>query len=275
LNLFRGTTNLIGQATAICRLAAIQLKKNKLEEALKLFSQSKGLFDSIGYLQGQASALIGIGQVAQLKGQHTQVLEAWLEAVVLLHNIDCGYGTFRLLEMMIEVLVKSAAIAQAAQICGLSDRYRNLAMVSVGTAELHDLTNRRNKISQVLKNAEALFQAGEKLAETNFSQNLTALLNLPVAREAQTTQVTQVREHADIQLSIRESEVLELLVEGFSNKRIARTLSITDHTVKYHLASLFSKFGVQNRTQATKLAIAYGLVKTTAARESYSTLHNV
>jgi DNA-binding CsgD family transcriptional regulator len=267
LNLFRGTTNLIGQATAICRLAAIQLQKNKLEEALKLFAQSKTLFDSLGYLQGQATALIGIGQVAQLKGQHQLVLKAWLEAVVILHDIDCGYATFRLLEMMVDFLFKSAAIAQAAQICGLSDRYRNLAMVSVGTIELHALTNRRTAIRQVLKNADALFEAGEKMAEGDFGAHLNALLNLPVAREVPNTPASQVKEHHDIQLSQRESEVLELLVEGNSNKKIARALSITDHTVKYHLASLFSKFGVQNRTQATKLAIAYGLVKNPGSLE--------
>lgn len=267
LNLFRGTTNLIGQATAICRLAAIGLQKNKLEEALKLFEQSKTLFDSLGYLQGRATALIGIGQVAQLKGQQQSALKAWLEAVLLLHDIDCGYATFRLLEMMVDLLFKSAAIAQAAQICGLSDRYRNLAMVSVGTSELHSLTSRRTAIRQVLKNAEALFEAGEKMAEGDFSAHLNALLNVPVAREVPTTQITQTKEHHDIQLSGRESEVLELLVEGNSNKKIARTLSITDHTVKYHLASLFSKFGVQNRTQATKLAIAYGLVKNPGSSE--------
>jgi DNA-binding NarL/FixJ family response regulator len=267
LNLFRGTTNLIGQATAICRLAAIALQKNKLEEALKLFHQSKTLFDSLGYLQGQATALIGIGQVALLKGQHQLVLNAWLEAVVLLHDIDCGYATFRLLEMMVDFLVKSTELAQAAQICGLSDRYRNVAMVSVGTIELHALTSRRTAIRQVLKNAEALFEAGEKMAEGDFSAHLNALLTVPVAREVPTTQVTPLKEHVDIQLSHRESEVLELLVEGNSNKKIARALSITDHTVKYHLASLFSKFGVQNRTQATKLAIAYGLVKTPGSAE--------
>jgi DNA-binding CsgD family transcriptional regulator len=267
LNLFRGTTNLIGQATAICRLAAIGLQKNKLEEALKLFHQSKALFDSLGYLQGQATALIGIGQVALLKGQHESVLKAWLEAVIVLHDIDCGYATFRLLEMMVEFLFNSDAMAQAAQICGLSDRYRNLAMVSVGTIELHALTSRRMAIRQVLKNAEALFEAGEKMAEGDFSAHLNALLNVPVAREVPAAQVAPLKEHHDIQLSHRESEVLELLVEGNSNKKIARALSITDHTVKYHLASLFSKFGVQNRTQATKLAIAYGLVKTPSGSE--------
>lgn len=267
LNLFRGTTNLIGQATAICRLAAIQLQKNKLEEALKLFVQSKALFDSLGYVQGQATALIGIGQVAQLKGQPQLVLESWLEAVVLLHDIDCGYATFRLLEMMVDFLVKSGTVTQAAQICGLSDRYRSLAMVSVGTSELHALTNRRTAIRQVLKNADALFEAGEKMAEADVGVRLNALLNVPVAREVPTAPVAQVKDHHDIQLSGRESEVLELLVEGNSNKKIARTLSITDHTVKYHLASLFSKFGVQNRTQATKLAIAYGLVKNPVSSE--------
>lgn len=48
----------------------------------------------------------------------------------------------------------------------------------------------------------------------------------------------------------REAHVAELLVKGMSNRRIARTLAISERTVKNHLHSIFYKLGVSDRTQA-------------------------
>ena len=61
-------------------------------------------------------------------------------------------------------------------------------------------------------------------------------------------------------LTHRESEVLNLLAQGLSNKEIAQQLSISDHTVKYHLASVFAKLGVSRRTEAVMLGIQRGIV---------------
>jgi len=51
-------------------------------------------------------------------------------------------------------------------------------------------------------------------------------------------------------ISARECEVLDLLAEGCPNKVIARRLAISPNTVKTHVASLFDKLEVANRTQA-------------------------
>jgi NarL family two-component system response regulator YdfI len=61
-------------------------------------------------------------------------------------------------------------------------------------------------------------------------------------------------------LSERELEVLELLADGLSNKLIAHRLSISEHTVKTHIASIFAKLGASNRTDAVSRAIRRGLV---------------
>ena len=61
-------------------------------------------------------------------------------------------------------------------------------------------------------------------------------------------------------LSDREREVLDLVAEGLSNKLIAHRLSISEHTVKTHVASLFAKLGVSSRTEAVSRAIRRGLV---------------
>jgi DNA-binding NarL/FixJ family response regulator len=61
-------------------------------------------------------------------------------------------------------------------------------------------------------------------------------------------------------LSDREREVLELIAEGLSNKLIAHRLSISEHTVKTHVAAILAKFGAGSRTEAVSQAIRRGLV---------------
>jgi DNA-binding NarL/FixJ family response regulator len=51
-------------------------------------------------------------------------------------------------------------------------------------------------------------------------------------------------------LSEREVEVLELAARGVTNAELAAQLEITVHTVKFHLASVYRKLGVANRTEA-------------------------
>ena len=62
-------------------------------------------------------------------------------------------------------------------------------------------------------------------------------------------------------LSDREMEVLELVVEGNSNKEIAAMLGISHQTVKNHITSILRKFGVEDRTQAVVYALKRGWVK--------------
>jgi len=61
-------------------------------------------------------------------------------------------------------------------------------------------------------------------------------------------------------LTERETEVLRLLVQGQSNKEIARDLQIVEDTVKTHVKHILAKLGVQSRTQAVLWAIRLGLV---------------
>jgi DNA-binding NarL/FixJ family response regulator len=61
-------------------------------------------------------------------------------------------------------------------------------------------------------------------------------------------------------LSSREREVLALLVEGASNKEIARALALSVHTVKFHIAALTEKLGARSRVEAVAIAIRAGLV---------------
>jgi len=61
-------------------------------------------------------------------------------------------------------------------------------------------------------------------------------------------------------LTPREIEVLRMIADGLGNKEIASKLSISDHTVKFHISSTFAKLGASNRAEAVTLGIRYGLI---------------
>ncbi len=61
-------------------------------------------------------------------------------------------------------------------------------------------------------------------------------------------------------LTPREMDVLRLLAEGLPNKSIARRLSISEHTVKFHINAVLAKLNVQSRTEAVIQATRLGLI---------------
>jgi two-component system, NarL family, response regulator YdfI len=69
----------------------------------------------------------------------------------------------------------------------------------------------------------------------------------PLAREVET-------------LTPREREVLGMLAEGFGNRAIATRLGISEHTAKFHVASILGKLGATTRTEAVTLGIRFGLL---------------
>lgn len=63
-----------------------------------------------------------------------------------------------------------------------------------------------------------------------------------------------------VRVTPRQKQILQGLVDGFSNKEIARELGIIEGTVKAHIRSLMSKLGVRNRTQLAVMATRGGLI---------------
>ncbi|MBD2775665.1 LuxR C-terminal-related transcriptional regulator [Iningainema tapete] len=61
-------------------------------------------------------------------------------------------------------------------------------------------------------------------------------------------------------LTPREIEVLEMLGSGLGNKVIAKRLNISEHTVKFHVSSIFQKLGVSSRTEAVTVGVRLGLI---------------
>ena len=80
-----------------------------------------------------------------------------------------------------------------------------------------------------------------------------ALLPTPVLSMSEVTPLTEP-------LTKREREVLQMLASGLANKEIAARLAISDHTAKFHVASILGKLGASTRTEAVAIGIRHGLV---------------
>lgn len=87
-------------------------------------------------------------------------------------------------------------------------------------------------------------------------------------RAAQAVISARQTKRASAELTPRENEVLMLLAQGQANKQIARSLGISEKTVKAHLTNIFQRIGVADRTQAALWAERRGLL---TARQPTST----
>jgi DNA-binding NarL/FixJ family response regulator len=102
----------------------------------------------------------------------------------------------------------------------------------------------RNASAPQIRAAAMAVAAGLRIARTNNSAT--------VENEAELAFVEP--------LTDRELRVLNLLADGLSNPKIARVLSISRNTVKFHVSSIISKLGATSRTEAVTIGVKRGLI---------------
>ncbi len=88
-------------------------------------------------------------------------------------------------------------------------------------------------------------------------RSLAPLLTAPVSSPEQEP---GAEKEAEQELTVREREVLQHLAQGLPNKVIAARLQISEHTVKFHVASILAKLGAGSRTEAVTLGARRGYV---------------
>ena len=68
------------------------------------------------------------------------------------------------------------------------------------------------------------------------------------------------KKQAELEITPRELEILELIAKGLSNREIAEKLFVSENTVKTHSSRVFDKLGAKRRTQAVQLGKEFGLI---------------
>ena len=101
--------------------------------------------------------------------------------------------------------------------------------------------------------------AGQAILDPGVQQRLlSAAARAPGAPRASAAAGAGVSGGADDELTPREAEVLRLIAAGQSNREIARTLFVSEATVKTHVNRIFAKTGSRDRAQATRYAYTHG-----------------
>jgi DNA-binding NarL/FixJ family response regulator len=155
----------------------------------------------------------------------------------------------------------------------------NLAAVAIENAQLYEqlhesvLRLRRTleeevseRMAELARRAVQLENGSAVVEESASPPNIDALLGrvmeLKIARKVldEVTRIPVDSSSVD-QFTPREVEILTLVAKGFSNKEIARHLSIALSTVKFHVSSILSKLHISDRTRAALWAVDQGLVK--------------
>jgi len=101
---------------------------------------------------------------------------------------------------------------------------------------------------------------GVERGEAAISRELSGILLKAISQQVETDKLSR-SSSVETELTYRQVEILQLVAQGFSNKELAERLSVSDHTIKYHLGEIFQRLHLKNRDQAVDYAVRKGLIK--------------
>ena len=104
--------------------------------------------------------------------------------------------------------------------------------------------------ASALRSAIATITYGFTLLHPDFTENLFTPIQTSLSPEP----------FSEDPLTPREVEVLNELASGLTNRAIAQSLNISEHTVKFHISAILSKLDVSSRTEAVAVGIRSGFV---------------
>ena len=245
-----------GTALAEQHLAGIEAARGDLRAAEQRLRRCLRLFSQARDRGAMAQVLTVLGRLAITRGRPSAAAEFLAQALGLAREAD-------LTPLAMEILVEAGQPGVLAD--GTGDeavRLLGLAAESGQTSEdiraaAEDAIERSGCGPAVI--AEARRWARRADADTVIGAVAEALRQR--SRHVQSSEPGQAPASPPVErLSERESEVLDLLAEGWSNERIGRHLGLRVGTVKWHTSQLYSKLGVRSRTDAVAAARRLGLL---------------
>jgi len=147
-----------------------------------------------------------------------------------------AYSQHHLAEVLIAWILARYPKARFIVLSGGFSEAEAFSLLHIGVKGLLDYSEAGKQLPQAL---EAVASGGFWVRRTLLARFLDSILNVVHARRFL---------GGAANVSRREKEILHALLENLSNKEIAKKLNISERTVKFHVASLLRKYGVQRRT---------------------------
>jgi predicted ATPase/DNA-binding NarL/FixJ family response regulator len=243
--------NTWGLAFASYGAGLVELMTGNITSAQALLAAALELDRSIGNRRGMIRSLWGLGTVARLQRDVTAASTQLAQSLKLAHELGDAWSVGMALEAVGSLLTDTGRREEAARTFGLAAALRE----ALGTPLIAAIAPQHERSVRELRRLLG-------------SQALTMLMDegrsLTVEGVVQSIDDVPTRPRAPVSpldepLTARETEVLRLLTHGSTDQQIAQALVISPRTVHTHLAAIYGKLGVKNRSAATRWALEHGI----------------
>jgi LuxR family maltose regulon positive regulatory protein len=248
---FRYATEVLNRAAQCARERNLQ-RLRLLVEVWRVDLLSQAGFAEQAQQQAAAARLDAIRQSPNELGMDWRIREGAALGLMRMHLLTGGANAALVhLEREINAFLRAGLLLPVW-------RLRLMFLVAAHRTGTHEITQREadDILSTILENgvsglfleigpgALQIIQRANGLLSANFSAVVTQLRGW---------RAHPVRLHAGF--TAKETQVLDSLTKGQSNKAIARALDVSENTVKFHLKQIFQKLGVDNRASAIAIAL--------------------
>jgi predicted ATPase/DNA-binding CsgD family transcriptional regulator len=239
---------------------AVQILGNLLREqgdaetAERLQQECMPVLRKVGCDEGTAAALLCLSQLALSRGDLSQAASMCSEALRLEHHLDLRADLATSLELMAELAIANREPAHGARLLGAAAGLRESIQMPVPPADVHRLAglHTQARTGMGASNFKRAYLQG-KGAQLEEVINDACTGGLMAARVRSASPST-------LPISRREQAVAALVAQGYSNRRIAEALVISERTADGHVARILSKLGLNTRAQIAVWAVNHGLV---------------
>ena len=193
-----------------------------------------------------------VGALPAIAGASAYI-EHWQPDVVLI-DLDRQHA-----EPLIEMLSGNFADVAVVVLAEQAQPGWSARMLRAGVASILSRDSSPEQIAAAVRAAaEELIILGQDVAQGLLASSLSMGTAKTVFedREKGTEQMEPMLE----ELTRREMEVLRMVADGLSNREIAARLSVSEHTIKFHISSVLGKLGASSRTEAVTQGIKRGLI---------------
>jgi predicted ATPase/DNA-binding CsgD family transcriptional regulator len=232
--------DLRGMAEALNNLGQLSLLEGNNAEARRCYEQARTICHDLGNTNGLVYSLEGIGNSARAMGHYGEA-RRYLREALQLSSKHWPSHTPSILVGIGELLLQTGQQVRGVELLTLA-LYHPIS-------EQDTKDRAQHLLSQYQVTVEAENQTAANVDLNTVATALLAELQIPegqsLTRPAPGTDWTLIEP-----LSEREFDILRLIAEGLSNQQIADQLILSVGTVKWYTSHIFSKLGVQSRTQA-------------------------
>jgi non-specific serine/threonine protein kinase len=244
-----------GVAFGLSNLGDVAVARGRLADAAAYADEALVIWRDRGDAWSVAWAQIGCGRIARAQGDPARAVSLVCDGLAACAKLGDKEIAVRGISELAAIATEHGELRLAARLYGSVAALREAIAAPLAPTERAGYEAAVDAIRAGLpgNSFAAAWEAGRVLSLDQAVAEAAAL-----ARAASTTDRNGAT--AADPLTVRQREILRLLVDGLSDKEIAALLGITRRTAAYHVAAIRTKFDAPSRTAAAAIAVRDGLI---------------